>query len=342
MAGLPSRIGARATIYSLIRKRALISCLLLMAGASLAMGASNANAANYPDRPVTLYVYAAPGGSSDLTARLIAERLSQKWGQPIVVENKLGANGMIATNALLASKSDGYTLMLGSVGQMALNPIRYGKAMDPVTAFTLVAQLTTTFMVMITAPDKPFSDLNEYVTYAKAHPGTLSYSSSGVGSLNHIAGAAVGSGTGTEMVHIPYKGESHAVIDLLSGRVSTGFVVASTAIPLVKSGKAKALAISEQARSPFLPDVPTTVEQGINVDAAVWNGIIGPPGMPQEVVEIINRDVNEILHHATTTTRLAEMGMVAAPHTPKEFVDMASQEVAKWSGYVTGANITLE
>lgn len=324
------------------RRKALILCLSAAFGLSSATTASGASITIYPERPVKLYVYAAPGGSSDLTARLVADRLSQKWGQPVVVENKLGANGMVATNALLASKPDGYTLMLGSVGQMALNPIRYGKKMNPVSAFTLVAQLTTTFMVMIAAPDKEFNDLREYLAYAKAHPGELSYSSSGVGSLNHIAGAAVEAGAGAKMVHIPYKGESQAVVDLMSGRVSTGFVVAATAIPLIKSGKVKALAIPEQKRSPFLPDVPTTVEQGAKVDAAVWNGIIGPPDMPKDIVNVLNQDINEILRDPTTLSRLSEMGMTPAPHTQKEFVDMVSHEVEKWNSYVTSANITLE
>lgn len=325
------------------RKRSIIhSFAVLLTMFAIAFLPQPSVAQTYPDKPVKILVYAAAGGSSDVTARVVAEGLSKKWGQPVLVENKLGANGMIATQALLASPSDGYTLMLGSVGQMTLNPIQHGKKYDPNTAFTLIAQLTETFMVMVAAPSQPFNNLQEYVAYAKKHPKALSYSSSGIGSLNHIAGESMVQLANVDVVHVPYKGESQAVSDLLTGRVSTGFVVASTAIPLVRSGKLKAVAIPENTRQKTLPQVLTTVEQGVNVTMPVWNGFIGPAGMSGELVQKLNQDINQVLSDEAVKARLADMGMTATPRTPALFSEMVRKEVGKWSDYVARTGIVFQ
>jgi tripartite-type tricarboxylate transporter receptor subunit TctC len=328
--------------YFSCQRCAIHALAVLLASLTMAVLPTPGAAQTYPDKPVKILVYAAAGGSSDTTARVVAERLSKKWGQSVVVENKLGANGMIATQALLASPPDGYTLMLGSVGQMALNPLQYGKKYDPNSAFTLVAQLTDTFMVMVAAPSQPFNNLREYIAYAKEHPKTLSYTSSGVGSLNHIASESIRQIADVEVVHVAYKGESQAVTDLLTGRVSSGFVVASTGIPMVRSGKLKALAVPEKTRPQTLPNVPTTVEQGVDVTMPVWNGIIAPPGMSAALVQQLNRDINQVLSDEAVKARLADMGMTATPRTPVQFSEMVRGEVRKWGDYVARTGITFQ
>lgn len=303
--------------------------------------ASPSQAGSFPDRPVTIIVAAAAGGSSDITARTLAAGLQQRWNKAVVVENRAGANGLIAAQTLMKAAPDGYTLMLGSIGQMMINPIEHGPRYEPAKAYTMIGQVSKTYMVMVTAPRSPFNNLHEYVEYGRQHPGLGTFSSSGVGSLMHIAGEVIKHQSGVELIHVPYKGEAPALVDLMAGRVAAGFVVAGTAVPLVSTGKLKALAISDSKRSAELPNVPTAVEQGYAVDMPVWNGIVGPSGMDAQRADQINHDMNEVLKSQAFQAQMRKIGISAAPTTSHEFTRYVTDQSRRWKDVIKKSGITF-
>lgn len=295
----------------------------------------------YPTKPVTLLVAAAAGGSSDITARAVADGLQKSWGQPVIVENRPGANGFVAAQALTKSAADGYTLMLGSIGQMMLNPIQHGPDWKPNTAYSLVGQVSKTYMVMVAAPNAPYNDLKEYVDYARSNVGKVSYSSSGVGSLMHIAGAVINREAGADLAHIPYRGEAPALVDLMAGTVSAGFVVAGTAVPLVKGGKLKALAVSDGERAPTLPEVRTAREFGFDVVMPVWNGIVGPAGMAPSLVQKINADLNSVLKSAAFHEAMTRIDITPAPTSSQQFSEFVADQASRWEQAIKTTGIEL-
>lgn len=303
--------------------------------------AHSALAQAFPSKPVTIIVAAAAGGSSDITARAVADGLQARWKQPVVVENKAGANGFVAAQALRKSAPDGYTLMLGSIGQMMLNPIQHGAEWEPNRAYTMVGQVSKTYMVMVTAPNTPYNNLREFAAFAKANPGKVSYSSSGVGSLMHIAGDVLKRQSGSDIAHVPYRGEAPALTDLMAGTVSAGFVVAGTAVPAVQGGKLKALATSDSERAPALPGVLTAQEQGFDVVMPVWNGIVAPPGMSAALVNQINADVNAVLRSDAFNARMAKLDISAAPTSPEQFARFVTDQATRWREAVEAGGIEL-
>ena len=316
----------------------LWGAIVIASGACIA---APSQAGTFPDRPVTIIVAAAAGGSSDITARALAAGLQQRWNKAVVVENRAGANGLIAAQTLMKAQPDGYTLMLGSIGQMMINPIEHGPRFEPSKAYTMIGQVSKTYMVMVTAPSSPYGNLREYVEYGRTHPGLGTFSSSGVGSLMHIAGEVVKHQSGVNLTHVPYKGEAPALVDLMAGRVAAGFVVAGTAVPLVHTGKLKALAISDSRRSTELPNVPTAVEQGYSVDMPVWNGIVGPSGMNTQLVEQINHDMNQVLKSQAFEAQMQKIGISAAPTTPHEFAGYVNDQSRLWKEVIKTSGITF-
>lgn len=316
-------------------------CCKWLALTSTLVMAQTAMGQVFPAKPVTIIVAAAAGGSSDITARAVAEGLQARWKQPVVVDNKAGANGFVAAQALRKSAPDGYTLMLGSVGQMMLNPIQHGNDWLPESAYTMVGQVSKTYMVMVAAPAAPYKDLREYVSYAKSNAGKASYSSSGVGSLMHIAGDAVRRQAGADIAHVPYKGEALALTDIIAGNVSAGFVVAGTAVPFVQSGKLKALAISDTERAPALPNVQTATEQGFDVAMPVWNGIVGPNGMPAALVAQINSDLNEVLRSESFRQKMLKIDITPAPTSSDQFGRFVADQSVRWKNAVVAGGIEL-
>ena len=324
------------TIDTLSRRAALV----LAIGAVAFTTASRAD--TFPDKPVTLMVSAAAGGSSDITARAIAAGLQERWKQAVIVDNRAGANGLIGVQMLMKAAPDGYTLLLGSIGPMMLAPLQHGSKYDPDKAYTMIGQATTTYMVMVTANNAPYQDLRGYIAHAKRNQGNTSFSSSGIGSAMHIAGESLKQQSGANLTHIPYKGESPALVDLSAGTVSAGFVVAGTAVPLVQAGKMKALAISDAKRAPELPNVPTAKEQDFNLDMPIWNGIVGPVGMKPELVTKINHDLNEVLKSPTLQAQLQKIGISAAPSTPQGFASYVKAQGQVWRKIVQDGAIALD
>lgn len=318
--------------------RSILAALsLASAGAALP-----ALAEQFPSKPVTIIVAAAAGGSSDITARALAAGLERRWKQAVVVDNRAGANGLIAAQLLMRSPPNGYTLMLGSIGQMMLNPIQHGPQYEPSKAYTMIGQVSKTYMVMVAAPSAPYQTLREYVDYAKKNPGKGTFSSSGIGSLMHIAGESIKQQSGANLIHVPYKGEAPALVDLTANTVSAGFVVAGTAVPLVTGGKLKALAVSDVKRAAELPDVPTAIEQGFDVNMPVWNGIVAPVGLDPKLVRQINGDVNEVLKSPVFQDQLKKVGILAAPSSAREFTRYVDDQSQSWKQMIKASGISFE
>lgn len=309
---------------------------------ALSILTGSAWAESFPNKPVTIIVAAAAGGSSDITARAVAAGLQERWKQAVVVDNRAGANGLIAAQTLMKAPSNGYTLMLGSIGQMMLNPIQHGAQYEPLKAYTMIGQVSKTYMVMVTAPSSPYQTLREYVEFAKKNPDRGTFSSSGTGSLMHLAGERIRQQSGIGLTHVPYKGEAPALIDLTAGTVAAGFVVAGTAVPLVNGGKLKALAISDIKRASELSNVPTAVEQGYDVNMPVWNGIVAPIGMDSKLVAQINHDLNQVLASPATQEQLKKVGITAAPSGSEEFARYVDDQSRAWKSLVKDGGINFQ
>lgn len=280
----------------------------LVFGVTIALSilTGSAWAESFPNKPVTIIVAAAAGGSSDITARAVAVGLQERWKQAVVVDNRAGANGLIAAQTLMKAPSNGYTLMLGSIGQMMLNPLR------------------------------------EYLEFAKKNPDRGTFSSSGTGSLMHLAGERIRQQSGIGLTHVPYKGEAPALIDLTAGTVAAGFVVAGTAVPLVNGGKLKALAISDVKRATELSNVPTALEQGYDVNMPVWNGIVAPIGMDSKLVAQINHDLNQVLASPAIQEQLKKVGITAAPSGSEEFARYVDDQSRAWKSLVKEGGINFQ
>ncbi|WP_285411454.1 tripartite tricarboxylate transporter substrate binding protein [Variovorax sp. efr-133-TYG-130] len=303
---------------------------------------TSSRAESFPSKPVTIIVAAAAGGSSDITARAVAAGLQERWKQAVVVDNRAGANGLIAAQTLLKAPANGYTLMLGSIGQMMLNPIQHGAQYEPTKAYTMIGQVSKTYMVMVTSLNAPYQTLREYVEYAKKNPERGTFSSSGTGSLMHLAGERIRQQSGVPLTHVPYKGESPALVDLTAGTVAAGFVVAGTAVPLVNGGKLKALAISDIKRAPELSNTPTAVEQGYDVNMPVWNGLVAPSGLEPKLVAQINRDLNQVLASPATQEQLKKIGITAAPTTAQEFTKYVDEQSLAWKNLIKDGGINFQ
>lgn len=326
------------------RRRAARVLLSTLIGAAslLATGVTNAQGA-WPTRPVKLIVHAPAGGGADAYARAVGDGLSKLWGQPVVIDNKAGANGLIATKALMTSAPDGYTLMQTATGPVAMNPIMHGKMYDPAVAFTAIAPVTSTYMIVVAGVDQPFSDLSSLATYAKAHPKEVTYATAGIGAVPHIGTEFINVALGAGMTHVPFRGESQFIPELLAGRVSMAMMIAGSALPYIQSGKFKAIAVTSSERNPALPNVKTMEEQGFKVSLPLWFGLIGPAGMPADLARKINDDVNKVLQTPAIQKRFADL-LVDVPKasSTEDFRKYMVGDAHKWATLVKQANVSLK
>ncbi|MEJ2802054.1 tripartite tricarboxylate transporter substrate binding protein [Comamonadaceae bacterium PP-2] len=298
--------------------------------------------AAWPSKPVKLIVHSTAGGASDVQARLLADGLRQKWGQPVIIDNRAGANGLIATQALKAAPADGYTLMQTATGPVAMNVLMHGKAYDPAQAFAAIAPVASTYMIVVAGVNQPYDDLAGLAAYSKATPGKVSYASAGVGAVPHIGTEFVNLKLDGGLTHVPYRGESQFIPDLLSGTVSSAMMIAGSALPLIKSGKLKPLAVTASRRSPALPDVKTLDEQGVGATLPLWWGFIAPTGTPPAILDKVNRDLREVLADPALRKRYADMVLEVPPEsTPAQFQASMVDEAAKWADMVRKTRITL-
>ena len=318
---------------------------LPLAFAAVAFTAANALAQGYPTRPVTIVVPFPPGGGTDVGTRVVAQRLSARWNQPVVVENKPGAAGMVGAEYVSKAKADGYTMMMGNIGTQSINPSLYGRKMtyNPDNAFapvTLVAELP---LVMLAGPSTAVKTAEEAIALAKSKPGALTYSSSGSGGSMHLAGALFEKASGTEMLHVPYKGGGPAIADLIAGHVDLSFATILETSAHVKSGRLRAIAVTSNKRSPTLPDVPTLDERGLKgFNTGSWIGLVAPAGTPREILDRVARDVHEVLAIPEVRDQFVGQGATPVGGSAAEFAALIEDDRKRYAQIIRDRGITAE
>ncbi len=304
--------------------------------------ATIAAAQDYPNRPVRVIEGFGGGGSPDLHARLISQWLSQRLGQPFIVENRIGAGGNIATETVVRAAPDGYTLLTCLVAN-AINATLYRHLdFDFIRDIAPVADLVDVPMVMVVNPQVPAKTVGEFVAYAKAHPGGIDMASSGNGTPLHVAGELFKMMTGIDMVHVPYHGIAPAVNDLLGGRMQVMFATVPSMIGYTKSGQVRALGVTTAARAPVLPDVPPIADTVPGYEAKSWVGICAPKGTPAGVIDTLNGAINAGLADPQIAAKLTALGGVPAPTTPAAFGAQIAADTAKWAKVIRATNLTVE
>jgi len=327
-----------------MQRRTLIQALGAMAFVTPAAFGTGAFAQDYPSRPIRLVVPFAPGGVSDTSARVIADKLSQRLGQQIVVDNKPGASGNIGTAMVAQSAPDGYTLLLGFDGTMVINPHVFPKVpFDTVKDFVPVGKIGDAALILITHPSVPAKNLKELVAYSQTRPDGLSYGSAGTGSTPHLAGELLKARTGLKMVHVPYKGGGQAMGDLVGGTLPVLYTAVAGAQQYVKSGKATAIVVSGANRVPALPDVPTLEESGApGLVSDSWVGLLAPARTPREIVDRLSKELNAVVNQPDTRERLATLGIVPVGNTPEAFGKQIQADLKRYGEVVKTANIKVE
>ena len=312
--------------------------------ATLSVSAGMAGAQAYPSRPITIVVPFTPSGATDSIARALALHLSTEWKQPVVVENKPGAGGAIGVQAVARSAPDGYTLLLGSVGPMTINPGLYAKLpYDTMRDFEAIGLLAKTPAILVVPPQSPANNAAEFVAWLKANPGQLNYGSAGTGNVTHLVSEFFMRQAKVTAKHIPYKGSAPAITDLLGGQIDFMFDVVPTAQPYVKSGKFKAIAVTTLSRSPALPQVPTLHELGFKgFDVSSWFGLFAPAGTPPEVIAKLNAEMNKGMRSPAGLEKLQFLGAEPATGTPQEFKTMINQEMTRWKKVISDGEIKAD
>ncbi|CAM3655883.1 tripartite tricarboxylate transporter substrate binding protein [Bordetella sputigena] len=300
-----------------------------------------AGAAGYPDKPIRLIVPYAAGGSTDSTARLIAKGLTERLGQPVVVENRAGAGGMIGQDLVAKAPADGYTLLFSAAGPLAVTPHAYAKMpYDPVRAFTPIKLVAKAPLVLVANPKLGFKSVQDLIDAAKKNPGKITYASFGTGSAGHLAGELFKSLTGVDMVHVPYKGSAPGLVDVVGGQVNVMFDVLVSALPQVQAGKLDALAITLGQRSELMPNVPTMQEAGVkDFEAGTWFGLLGPAGMPPDLVARLSRVTDQVLADAALRKELVAQGAEVAGGSADAFRAFFLSEYDKWGRVARAAGI---
>jgi tripartite-type tricarboxylate transporter receptor subunit TctC len=316
--------------------------LILVIASLLAFSFANGQE-RYPSKPIRIVVPFAPGGSTDIFARLVGERLSSALGQGVVIENRAGAGGNIGADAVAKSAPDGYTLLMATTGVMAINNALY-KSMtyDAEKDFQPVVYIASISNVVIVPADSAAKSVADLIATAKREPGKLSFASSGAGSSTHMSAELFKSMTGTDILHVPYKGSGQALPDLISGRVSMMFENAPGAVPHIKSGKVRALAVTGLKRAAALPELPTVAESGVpGYESLSWSGLAAPASTPRDIVQKLNRETAAILATPEMRAKLAEQGAEAVGGPPEQFAEHIRAERAKWSRLIRERNIVV-
>ena len=301
-----------------------------------------ARAQAYPSRPVRIIVGFPAGGASDIIARLMGQWLSDRLGQQFIVENRTGATSNIATEAVVHSPSDGYTLLL-AVTANAVNATLYEKLnFNFVRDIAPVASIVATTYVMVVNPSVPATTVAELIAYAKANPGKINMASAGIGGPHHVAGELFKSMAGVDLVHVPYRGSTPALTDLLAGQVEVMFDVTPSSLPHIKAGKLRALAVTTDKRNEALPDVPTVADTVPGYESSAWFGIGAPKNTPADIIEKLNKAVNAALADPKMKARLADFGGTVMPGSPADFGKLIAEETEKWAKVVKFAGIKAD
>ena len=311
------------------------------AAIALAGSLPRAFAQDYPSRPIQLVVGFAPGGTTDFVARLVGEKMGDTLGQRLVVDNKPGAAGAIATKGVARSDPDGYTLLMGD-STLAITPTLSPSAgIDPLKMLAPVGLVGTFPSVLVVHPSVPASNATELIAHVKAHPGELNFGSGGIGTVPHLQGELFKLKTGTDIVHVPYKGNAAALQDLLGGSIQMMFAAAPTALAFIRSGQLKLVATTGKERLPIGVDAPTLLESGVDFVSAQWFGMLAPAGTPAAIVDRLNEALRQAMQDPEIAKRLAEQGGFPRPGSPEDFAAFIADEVASWGDIVRAAQVTL-
>lgn len=327
-------------------KRNLAATLLaaLAIGASALFAAGTAQAQPYPNRPVKIIVPYPGGGTSDILARAIGQKLTEVLGQPVIVENKPGANGNLGADFVAKAAPDGYTLLLCDIGALAISPSIYKLSFDPVVDFAPITMVAYSPHILVVHPSVPVANTKELIALAKSKPGKLNFAASSLGSAPHLAGIDFAARAGIQWVYIPYKGGAQAITDMAGGQADVMFNGMLATYPHVKSGKLKLLAVSSAKRMSAIPDVPTVAEtaglEGFQTGS--WQGILAPPGTPKEIVARLSTEIIKILNTPEMTERLNAQGAEVLTNTPEQFATFIRDEKARWAKVVKAADLKLE
>ena len=318
--------------------RAAVVTFMLGAATSIALAQA------WPSRTIRLIVPFPPGGGNDVIARVVAQKLGERLGQPVVVENRAGANGIVGLQALMQAPPDGHTIAVGAAGPLAVNPSLYDKLpYDPLKDFAPITNMVNFPLLLVTHPSVPAKTTRELVALAKAQPGKLYYSSPGSGNSGHLAGELFNTAAGVKTVHVPYKGQGPALADLLAGQVQMLYSSIPSVLPHVQQKQLNAIAVGSAKRVPSLPDIPTIAESGVpGYEAYSWVGMIAPAGTPREVIARLNRDIVEILKQKDVAEKLNAQGALPVGDTPEQFGAYIKAEIEKWGAVVRSSNIKAE
>ena len=309
-----------------MNRRAIFLCVVLTG-----CGATPAASADYPNKPIRLISPFAPGGGASLVARIIGQELTEAWGQSVVVDNRGGAGGVIGTEIAARALPDGYTLLMATASNMVIRPLVDKVPFDPVRDFTPIIYATTVPLVLATHPAVAVKSVTELIALARTRDARLNVASSGEGTISHLAGELFKASTGANLMHIPYRGGGPALIDLVAGHVSTGFINILEALPQVKAGRLRALAVTSALRSPVAPEVPTVAEAGIpGFEVTQWSGVTGPAGLPKAIVAKLNGEIERILALPQIRDRLAGDGAQPGGGPPERLGTFINAEIQKW------------
>ncbi len=327
-------------IPKLLRHIAAISAVFTVALAPAVAAAQSA--ANYPNKPVTLIVPFAPGGGTDISARLLATHLANVTGQSFVVDNKPGAAGQIAADTVARAPADGYTLLFGNSGLLSINPVLYELKNDPAEAFEPVSTFSDLPFILVTNPKVPAKNVQELVELAKKSPGKLTFASSGTGGGPHLSGEMLQEAAGIQLLHVPYKGGGPAMVDLVAGHVDMLIASVLETVGYVNGGQLNALAVTGASRSDTLPNVPTLKEQGVNTEVGSWTAVLAPKGTPADVVQRISELIREVSELPQVKDTLKAQGAGAMPSTPEELAQRMADDRKKFSEVIKVRNLSVK
>ena len=319
---------------------ALISALFLASSALVSSAWAQNAAADFPSRPIRLIVCVPAGGGVDTVARIVADGLQKKLGQPVVVENRAGAAGNIGAEYVYTSEPDGYTLLAAQPAPLTINPLLYkGMNIDPKN-FVPVTIMTSIANVLLVRPDFPAKTPQEFLAYVKANPGKVNYASQGIGTTSHLTAALFETVTGTKLVHVPYKGTAPALNDIIASHVDIIFMELASAIKLHEAGRARILAVATTHRIPNLPNIPTLDEGGLKgFESGTWNAIAAPPKTPDAIVQKLNKAINEVLASPEARDHFGKINLLAAGGTAAEAKAFISHETEVWGGVIKAAGV---
>ena len=298
----------------------------------------------FPTKPIRLIVPFPPGGGVDFVGRIVGQKLSERLGQQVAVDNRAGANGIVGLQALMASPPDGYTIAAVSAGPLACNPHMYSKLpYDTLRDFTPIANMINFPLMLVAHPSLPVKSVKELIALAKSKPGEITYSHPGIGNTGHIAGELLNAVGKVQTTGIPYKGTAPSVIAVLSGEAHLTYSSIPTALPYIRAGRLRALGVGNAKRMPSLPEFPTVAEAGLpGYEAYAWGGMLGPAKMPANIVQQLSREIVAAINSKEVTERMLNEGTVPTPSSPEEFAAYIASEIKKWGVVIRGANIRVE